>query len=626
MKKLLVVLLMFVFAIGCGMSALREKSAETDERRSDDIKTVTPKEDEADRGKSAGEPEKSFSLARKKKNGGGIVSEKSLEEGKAPAKRSTDAGAPEGKLDARKKESPVYGKSRGEAPATSGLKAGFADDNKQFGYFVNFLNRFKDKAQHYPINVEERIILRVRDKNKKSLANADVQIYSGNELLCAGKTYADGSFLFFPSEYGRKAARYRAVVTAQQRKREVNIDRQGPREIVISFDTTRGEMQNVPLDILFVMDTTGSMGEEIGRLKGTIEIINLNLSSLSTKPKIRFGMVLYKDREDEYVTRIIPFTDRLDDFQTELEKVSAAGGGDEPEDLQTALHDAVKKLRWNRDGIRLAYIITDAPAHIDYGQKYTYADAVRDARKEGIKFFSVGTGGLNIHGEYMLRQIAQYTYAKYIFLTYGEKGEAEGGQEGSVSHHTGSNFQTDKLETIIMRFAKEELSHLTDQPLDEGDEYFKAVKIKDEQNEETLQKLFDRSITQLLDYSTISIKEGTPASMVPFTPADMKLKLNAEYFSEQMVFSLNRNKTFKMVERKDLQKIMRELEIQATGAVDDAKAVKLGKFIGARMIIAGRLYAKSDNYEIFLKLLRVETGEVLSVNKLMIDRRLGLTR
>lgn len=625
MKRMLVVLLVFIFALGCSMSALREKSAVTDERSTDDIKTVKPKEDG---GTIASEIEKPSSLTRKKKNGGGVVTGKSLEDSPAPKKRTKEAYASEGDLDASagKKESSVYMKSRGEAPATSGLKAGFADDNKQFGYFVNFLNRFKDKAQHYPINIEERIILRVRDKNKKSLANAVVQLYSGNELLCSGKTYADGSFLFFPSEYDKKASRYRAVVTAQQQRKEVNIDRQGPREIVVGFDLNRGEMQNVPLDILFIMDTTGSMGEEIGRLKGTIEIINLNLSSLSTKPKIRFGMVLYKDREDEYITRLIPFTDRLDDFQTELEKVSASGGGDEAEDLQTALHDAIKKLKWNNNGIRLAYIITDAPAHIDYGQKYTYADAVRDARKEGIKFFSVGTGGLNIHGEYMLRQIAQYTYAKYIFLTYGERGEAEGGHEGSVSHHTGSNFQTDKLETIIMRFAKEELSHLTDQPLDEGDEYFKAVKIKDEQNEETLQKLFERSITQLLDYSTISIKEGTPASMVPFTPADMTLKLNAEYFSEQMVFSLNRNKTFKMVERKDLQKIMRELEIQATGAVDDAKAVKIGKFIGARMIIAGRLYAKTENYEIFLKLLRVETGEVLSVNKLLIDRRLGLTR
>jgi len=94
----------------------------------------------------------------------------------------------------------------------------------------------------------------------------------------------------------------------------------------------------------------------------------------------------------------------------------------------------------------LAFIITDAPAHLDYGQQYTYAVAARQARRKAVKFFSIGTGGLDIDGEYILRQIAQFTG--------GKKGESEGGHIGSVSHHTASNFQSAKLETIIIRFAK----------------------------------------------------------------------------------------------------------------------------------------------------------------------------
>ncbi len=524
-------------------------------------------------------------------------------------------------------DSPREAAGRGPAaPASSGLKAGYADDNKQFGYFVNFLDKFGPQVQHVPINVNERIILRVKDKNGKSIANADVSVYADNKQLCEGKTYADGSFLFFPSEYDKKHKKYRAVVSYGQKTREVNLDRQGVREVGVAFDTARAEYKNVPLDIVFIMDTTGSMGEEINRLKNTIEIINLNLAALSTKPRIRFGMVLYKDRGDEYVTKVVQLTEDLDRFRADLEKVSAGGGGDEPEDLQAALMDTVNKMKWGKEGIRLCFIITDAPPQLYGDQKYKYDDAVRDARKNAIKIFSVGTGGLNLMGEYILRQISQYTYAKYIFLTYGERGESEGGGEGSVSHHTGANFQTDKLETIIIRFAKEELGHLSDQPLKEGDEYFQAIKIQDEKNEETLQKLFDMSVAQLIDYSTLSIPSGTPASLIPFSPGTPVLKLNAEYFSEQMVFSINKNKTFKMVERKDIQKILKELAIQQTGLVDDGNAAKVGKMLGARMIISGVLYSKADAYEIFLKLLRVETGEVLSVNKLKIDKRLGLSK
>jgi len=511
-------------------------------------------------------------------------------------------------------------------PAVSGLKAGFSDDNKQFNYFLSFLKKYGAQVHHYPLAIDERILIRVRDKNNRSVANAPVQVYSENTLLCAGRTYADGTFLFFPSEHGGNIFRYRAVISSQQETKEIIVDRQGTREIVVSLKGSRYVPQNIPLDLLFILDTTGSMGEEINRLKNTIEIINLNLTSLSLKPDVRFGMVLFKDRGDEYVTRVVPLTNDLDQFRTELNKVVASGGGDGPEDLQSALHDSLKDIKWNQNGIRLAYIITDAPPHLDYGQKYTYVNAVHDARAAGIKIYSVGTGGLNTMGEYILRQIAQYTYAKYIFLTYGEKGESEGGKEGSVSHHTGANFKTDKLESIIIHFAKEELGFLTDQPIVEDDAYFKAVKLPDEAREETLQKLFEMSIAQLIDYSSINIEKGTPVSVIHFTTEKATLKSSAEYFSEQMNFSLSRNKVFRVIERKDMQKIIEELKLQTAGIIDDVTAAKAGKLMGARMIFTGRVYEVGETYEIFMKMLRVETGEILSVNKLRIDSKLGLAK
>ncbi|MFA5183056.1 MAG: VWA domain-containing protein [Syntrophales bacterium] len=515
--------------------------------------------------------------------------------------------------------------SRPAAPlTTSGLKAGFADDNKQFNYFVSFLQKYENQVRHYAIPIEERILLKVRDKDGKTVGNAGVAIYDGQRRLCEGKSYADGTFLFFPSEYDKSLSRYRAVITYQQGKQEILIDRQGPRELTVHLDRTRYVPENTPLDILFIMDTTGSMGEEISRLKNTIEIINLNLASLSSKPKIRFGMVLYKDRGDEYVTQVIPLTADLEKFRAVLNQVIAGGGGDNPEDLQSALQDSIEKIKWNKDGIRLCYIITDATAHLDYGQKYTYVNAVHDARQGGIKMFTIGTGGLDISGEYILRQISQYTYAKYIFLTYGERGEAEGGKEGSVSHHTGANFQTDKLESIIIRFTKEELSYLSDQPLTDGEAYFQAVPRDDELKGDTLQKLFEQAVSQLIDYSSIQIAKGTAASLIPFAPEKPASKSNAEYFTEQMGFSLTKNKIFRIVERKDMQKILDELKLQGTGIVDDRSAAAAGKLMGAAMIITGKIYLSQDNYEIFLKLLRVETGEVLAVNKLKIDRKLGL--
>ncbi len=324
------------------------------------------------------------------------------------------------------KAAPALARSRAD---TSGLKAGYADDNRQFNYYLQFLREYAAQVQHVPIAVEERILLRARDERGKPLGNAEVRVYGGaGGELARGLTYPDGSFLFFPIEHGEEN-RYRARVSFGQAAREVWFERDGRREVALDFALSRPAAQSVPLDILFILDTTGSMGEEIQRLRTTIELINLNLSSLSSRPAVRFGLVLYRDRGDEYVTQTVPFTADLDSFQASLNRLEAFGGGDDPEDLQAAL-EAAMRLSWNRGGVRLAFVITDAAPHLDYGQSYTYADAARDARAKGIKIFGVGTGGLDLAGEYVLRQVAQYTAAKYIFLTYGEEGESEGGRPG----------------------------------------------------------------------------------------------------------------------------------------------------------------------------------------------------
>lgn len=509
------------------------------------------------------------------------------------------------------------------APSASGLKAGFADDNKQFNYFIHFLQQYRN-VNHYDLGSPERIMLKVQDTDGNSVPNAEVEIFAGSRIVTSGKTFADGSFLFFPGGSGDEQTVYRAVVSFLQTKAEQSFTRDGSRSISMTFPLSRPEYRNVPLDILFVLDTTGSMGEEIERLKTTIDIINMNLVSLSSEPKVRFGMVLYKDRGDEeYITRVIPLTDDVEAFSEELDQVYASGGGDTPEDLQAALKDAVTAVQWDPNGIRLGFIITDAPPQFYSEQKtFTYADAAREAKKKAIKFFSVGTGGLEISGEYILRQISQYTYAKYIFLTYGEAGESEGGRPGSVSHHTGANYETGKLEAIIIRFAKEELSHLTEQPLEDDEGYFQATKISEETREETLLKLFESSLSQLVDFSTYRIEKDTPAGLLPILPAENSLALSAEYFYDRLIQSLSTSDSFKAVERRDMQKIMEELELALSDLAENAPQV--GKLLGAELLISGSLYKRQNVFELFLRLLRVETGEILAVSRARIDLSLGL--
>ena len=516
-------------------------------------------------------------------------------------------------------------RSKVTASSYSGLKAGFVDDNKQFNYFLNFLEKYTRQVASLSINITERIILNIKDGQGKSLPDAKIKIFAGKTELESGLSYSDGRYLFFPSEYKKRYYEYRLEVEYSGITKKVMIYRQGKREIDISIaNIQKASSENIPLDILFVLDTTGSMGEEIRRLRNSIEIINLNISEISPTPDIRYGLVLYRDIKDIYNTKIIPLNDSLPEFQRHLSMVTSDGGGDRSENLQAALEDALTKISWRKNGVRLAFIITDAPPHLDYGQDYTYVNAVHDAKKKGIKLFSIGTGGLPLGGEYVLRQISQYTFANYVFLTYGEKGESEGGAPGSVSHHIGENFQTDKLEAIIIRKVKEELHNYFGKPLYGGDEYLQATKIEDEEKKVTLEKLFTMAITQLQDYSSIKIPDRTPAAVLPIMCSKEKLKVNAEYFTANLLFAFSLNKTFKAIERDDLQKIIEEQKLQLTGLTDLDKAVEVGKIMGADMLIAGELFEKSDCFELYLKLLNVKTAEVLSVTKTKIDKSLGL--
>ncbi|MBU0934793.1 MAG: VWA domain-containing protein [Spirochaetes bacterium] len=525
-------------------------------------------------------------------------------------------------------------------PESSGLQAGFSDDNAQFNYFVDFLGKY-DHVPHFPYDISERLGLKLVDSAGKTVPNAMIKIYAaaGNAgmakglLLASGLTFADGLFRFYPAalDAGRNTGavtRYIVEVESGGQRLSAAIDRDGPRQVELQLNAARRLPSPLPLDVLFVMDTTGSMGEEIERLRSTIQIIYYNLAALKPAPELRFGLVLYKDVGDEYVTEKLDFTSDLNYFQDQLNKVYAIGGGDGPEDLQAALAVAVREMSWNAGGIRTAFVVTDAEAHLDYGYDYDYIDAANDARAAGIKIHTIGTGGLPLEGEYLLRQVSQLTNARYIFLTYGEQGESSGGTPSSVSHHTGANYQTDKLEAIIMRFVKEEVAWLSDTPPVIDNDFFTADSISSESRDETLTALFTQALGNLLDYSSVRVDPADTCAILPIAlageAADAGLPATAEYFSARLNLTAATVRRFRLVERNDLPNILRELELQLTGMFTEETTAQLGEMLGAELLVTGQLYKRSDSYELFLQLLRVSTAEVLSVTRAVIDSKLGL--
>ena len=122
----------------------------------------------------------------------------------------------------------------------------------------------------------------------------------------------------------------------------------------------------VQLDVVFAIDTTGSMGDEIERIKRSRLAMTDKLRSLDLEFDLRYGAVLYRDVGDDYVTKSHPFTGDIEAFAEALQGIQANGGGDSPESLNQALAVAVGRMEWRENAAKVAFLVADAPPHLDY--------------------------------------------------------------------------------------------------------------------------------------------------------------------------------------------------------------------------------------------------------------------
>jgi Mg-chelatase subunit ChlD len=151
---------------------------------------------------------------------------------------------------------------------------------------------------------------------------------------------------------------------------------------------------NPKVDVVFVLDTTGSMSGLIQTAKEKIWSIATTMASAQPTPEIRIGLVAYRDRGDHYVTKVIDLSDDLDSVYATLMDFNADGGGDTPESVNKALYDAVHDISWSQgsQAYQVVFLVGDAPPHMDYQDEMKYPAIVADAKKKGIVINTIQCG------------------------------------------------------------------------------------------------------------------------------------------------------------------------------------------------------------------------------------------
>ncbi|MFT3663695.1 vWA domain-containing protein [Piscinibacter sp.] len=375
------------------------------------------------------------------------------------------------------------------APRREAVTAGMVDDNADFGEYLAYRQRNAGLAVRER-DIAERYLLEVTDAAGRPVHDAEVAVQRAGraEPVMWARTDTAGRVWLHPRAFLAPGVDDRALGIAVRKgaawSRATLLRGEQRAALQVRLGGAQNPAQRARLDLVFLVDATGSMGDEIAKLKASMRAMAQQIAQLPGQPDICWGLVAYRDRGDAFLTRTHDFTDDLAAFQGVLARVQAGGGGDTPEALNEALHETVHRLSWRADAARMVVLVADAPPHLDYGGCMEPPEAegfgpprgqrpgsgrpgacpqydidMQAALAKGIKLFAVGASGLDPVGEYVYRQIAQYTAGRFVFLTYKDAADPGSGP-GTQTPHDVRGYSVQTLDRLIVKLVGDELARL----------------------------------------------------------------------------------------------------------------------------------------------------------------------
>lgn len=355
----------------------------------------------------------------------------------------------------------VRRQGRTDAPIQAGqLTAGEWDDLAAWERFNNLLNSYEgsDSSIHWGFEFFNRLEVSVTSDGR-AVSDATVKLTGQQkEIVWEAKTNAEGKAylfagLFKDNEQPNQRTRYSVEVMADQQKKKVsNVEVPGQGALKIDLD---GELPaSNQVDVMFVMDTTGSMQDEMDYLEAELEDVITRVGEKhANQLDIRMSTNFYRDIHDDYVVKDNPFTTNIDQAVKLIAMQKAQGGGDYPEAVEQALRNAVSGHEWSENArARLLFLVLDAPPHHEEQIMQEMRSAIADAAKEGIRIIPVASSGVDVNTEYLLRFAAVATGGTYLFLT-DDSGIGSDHLEPAVGEYE-TKLLNDLLVEVINRYVQ----------------------------------------------------------------------------------------------------------------------------------------------------------------------------
>lgn len=302
-------------------------------------------------------------------------------------------------------------------PRRGVITAGDIDDTLNLAAFQRYQARTANTLQLPKTNLSRPVLAQILGPNGTPAPGAYLTLRKpgAQEPFYRGYAGVDGMVTVFPAALGH----------GQPRQVEISVfgeDQAGPKRQVIDTGKRTMVRLHAPhnwapdfFDLAFVVDTTGSMSDELAWLTQELKAIARQARLAAPKASIRYALIVYRDHGDDYVVRNYGFTGSLSRMRGWLRAQSANGGGDYPEAAAEAL-TAGAQLNWKRGrGERLMVHIADAPAHAAKSQAYLRAAA--EAAAKDVQVYTLAASGVAEEAEFLMRQASVVSGGRYLFLT-----------------------------------------------------------------------------------------------------------------------------------------------------------------------------------------------------------------
>jgi hypothetical protein len=346
------------------------------------------------------------------------------------------------------------GKLGGSESLRSGaLTAGEINDYSKWKMWQDISDsELKSYADSWAIAPKGRYTLELRSQSGLPLADAIVQLFANrSKVIYSARTDNTGKAELWYTTIGEEVVRKGLSIKIDYRGQKEELKNVTPFDEGVNHVMMRvecSEMNNV--DIAFVADATGSMGDELNYLKEEMNDIIFKSKQISSTLNFHFANVFYRDEgTEEYVTRQMDFSRILSKSVKFIDNQRAGGGGDYEEAVEVALDSAINNLNWNVEArTRIIFLILDAPPHNTEINQKKLNELMRKAAEKGIRIVPVGASGINKSTEYLMRTLAIATNGTYTFLT------DHSGIGGSHIEPSTDEYEVETFNDILVRIVK----------------------------------------------------------------------------------------------------------------------------------------------------------------------------